>query len=429
MADMQVHGAESRVCMVVFSGYPSDPRVRREAAALCRAGIEVDVYCLRQPGEAGFEVVEGVTVYRIMDAPQNKESLSRYLLHTVGFSLRAFFELSRNADARHYALYQAHTMPDFLVFACLIGKLQGKPVILDLHDLSVELFAAKLRGIKRRLLSLVSMQERLACRFADHLITTSWGFRERLLQRGSPDSKISLVFNSADPILFRFDAERRFQAIGDRLRLLYHGTIAERFGLHRLLDALPLIRDTHPKVMLTLYGRAEPSYRQRLEAMIRDLDLVGHVELAGWRDAGSLAACFQQADLAVVPYLYDEFMDLAVSTKTFEYAATGLPVVATRLRAMTSIFPDDSITYVEPGSSAALAQGVLRLAADPLLRERQSRLAHEAQNALSGQTMADRYTALVMGLMQPKPQLRTPAGEHSSTDSVFSQERLDSGSA
>lgn len=402
-----------RVCMLVFSAYPSDPRVRREALALRRRGLNVDVYCLRQPGEAARECCDGVGVYRIMAAPRSKETLSRYLWHTLRFTLLAGARVTAAAWRRDYALYQVHTMPDFLVFACLVGRLQRKALVLDLHDLSVELFGAKLQGVKRRLLPLVALQERLACRFADHLITTSWGFEERLIQRGNPRGKITLVLNSADPVLFALDRERRFEPIGDRLRLLYHGTIAERFGLHLLLEALPSIRQRFPDVTLSLYGKADPGYRQRLERVVAELGLAGHVIFGGWRAAEDLMACFRDADLAVVPYLRDEFMDIAVSTKTFEYAATGLPVVATRLNAMTSLFPNDAITYVEPGSSGALAQGVLELAADPRRRAHQSQRAHQAQQSLSGQVMADRYTALVTTLIESErrgaaPEPRAP---------------------
>ncbi|WP_295540993.1 glycosyltransferase family 4 protein [uncultured Thiohalocapsa sp.] len=395
MINAEALPGKTRVCMLVFSNYPNDPRVRREAAALVRKGLDVDVYCLRQPHELSEEVCDGVTVYRIMDTPRSKEALTRYLWHTLRFTWRALVRVGNQAGARSYALYQVHTMPDFLIFACLAAKWQGKPIILDLHDLSVELFAAKLQGARRHLLALVALQERLACRFADHLITTSWGFKARLLQRGNPEAKITLVFNSADPSLFWLDDSRQFRPIGHRLRLLYHGTIAERFGLHLLLEALPLIRSRHRDVSLRLYGKIDPSYQRRLTQIVREFGLSQHVEFAGWRPAAALMDCFREADLAVVPYLHDAFMDLAVSTKTFEYAAAGLPVVATRLQAMTSIFPEDSITYVAPNDSEALARGVLQLAADPARQAHQSRAAYAAQQQLSGEVMAERYTTLV----------------------------------
>ena len=51
--------------MVVHSSYPMDARVRREARAAVDAGHSVDVICLRNPGELGFEIVEGVAVRRL----------------------------------------------------------------------------------------------------------------------------------------------------------------------------------------------------------------------------------------------------------------------------------------------------------------------------------------------------------------------------
>ena len=40
-----------KVAMIVFSYYPADPRVRREADALVEAGMLVDVICLRDEFE------------------------------------------------------------------------------------------------------------------------------------------------------------------------------------------------------------------------------------------------------------------------------------------------------------------------------------------------------------------------------------------
>ena len=50
---------------VVFSYYPSDPRVRREAEALVQKGMPVDVICLKGKNEPGKEVINGVCIYRL----------------------------------------------------------------------------------------------------------------------------------------------------------------------------------------------------------------------------------------------------------------------------------------------------------------------------------------------------------------------------
>ena len=392
-------GDARRVCMVVFMTYPQDPRVRREAAALARAGYEVDVLCLRGPGQPREEVCEGVRALRIMAVPRDKERLSRYLLHTLAFTLKALAAVTVRSHRRGYRLYQVHTMPDFLIFSCLAARLGGRPVILDLHDLSVELFESKLAGARRSLMRLVAWQERVACAFADHLITTSEGFRARLLARGQPADKITLVLNAADPLIFQYHAERRFEPIGADLRLLYHGTVAHRFGLHEAISALTLIRARHPGVRLAIHGKYDPAYRRSLEAQAARLGVTDCVHFGDWLTPAQLVAALRAADLAVVPYLRDAFMELAISTKTLEYAATGLPAVASRLHSMTSLFGDDAVTYVEPGDHRALAAAVLALAADPETRRRQSLAACEAQSRCSGAVMAERYTRLVSALM------------------------------
>ena len=51
--------------MLVENVYPDDPRVRSEALLLTSAGYQVSVICLKEPGQAAFEIVKGVRVYRI----------------------------------------------------------------------------------------------------------------------------------------------------------------------------------------------------------------------------------------------------------------------------------------------------------------------------------------------------------------------------
>lgn len=54
-----------RVCMVVHSYFPSDPRVYREAKALASSGYAVDVICLRDKKEKKKEVISSMNVYRL----------------------------------------------------------------------------------------------------------------------------------------------------------------------------------------------------------------------------------------------------------------------------------------------------------------------------------------------------------------------------
>jgi glycosyltransferase involved in cell wall biosynthesis len=65
--------------------------------------------------------------------------------------------------------------------------------------------------------------------------------------------------------------------------------------------------------------------------------------------------------------------ELSSPNKLFEYLMAGLAVVAPRLRGFESVLDDAALLY-EPGSSAAMASELERLAADlPLLAELRGR--------------------------------------------------------
>ncbi|MCD6476858.1 MAG: hypothetical protein J7K26_01670 [Candidatus Aenigmarchaeota archaeon] len=54
-----------KVCMVVYSYYPWDPRVRKEAETLAENNYKVDVICLKNKNEKYYEKVSKVNIYRI----------------------------------------------------------------------------------------------------------------------------------------------------------------------------------------------------------------------------------------------------------------------------------------------------------------------------------------------------------------------------
>ena len=122
-----------KICMVVFSSYPIDVRVRREAEALTKEGMRVDVICRTSDGELPKEDVRGVTTYRVK-LNRRRSSKFSYIGEYFYFFMRAFIKVTILNFSRRYDIVDIHNMPDFLVFTSIIPKLFGTKVILDLHD-------------------------------------------------------------------------------------------------------------------------------------------------------------------------------------------------------------------------------------------------------------------------------------------------------
>src|SRR5574338_30384 len=188
-------------CMIVHACYPHDEtRVEREAQALIQHGIEVDAICLQQsPQEARYEVAAGVHVHRLPVRRNKKRGLFGQLLEYLAFFALAFFKAAGLQASRQYAVVETHNLPDFLVFAALWPKLMGAQVIHNIHDVMPEFYATRFQtGMQSWPVRLVRWQERISCKFADHIITVTELWRQTLIERGVPPDKISVVMNVAD---------------------------------------------------------------------------------------------------------------------------------------------------------------------------------------------------------------------------------------
>ena len=75
-----------RSCMVVHEYYPRDFRVRRQARALAAAGWQVDIVCLRRPGQPAREQIDGLEVFRLPVHRHRGAPIAAYLAEYAAFA-------------------------------------------------------------------------------------------------------------------------------------------------------------------------------------------------------------------------------------------------------------------------------------------------------------------------------------------------------
>jgi len=366
-----------RHCMVVHAYYPlGETRVERQALALLSQGTEVDVICLRASGQPATETVDGVQVYRmpVRRSKHKGSGIIAQLFEYLAFFVLAFIRLSSLHAKRRYSVVQVHNLPDFLVFAALFPKLTGAKVILDLHDLMPEFYAERFqRSMDSLPVRLIRWQERLSCRFADRIITVTELWRQSLIERGQPADKVMVVMNVADDRIFHRDASADVSGDDGRFRLIYHGTMAQRYGLDIALRAINLARHTAPDILLILHGDGE--YEKALQNLVNDLGLRDHVQFSTRSvPTSELPKLLKQADLGIVPYLDGVFTGGILPTKLMEYAALGIPALAAHTPAIASYFDETTVQFFTPGDAEELASCILTLYHD------RNRLAELARN-------------------------------------------------
>ena len=369
--------ASIRHCMIVHAYYPlGETRVEREAQALINHGHEVDVICLRADDEPAVDVIDNVNIYRLPVKRHRGRGRAWQLLEYFTFFILVFGKLLTLHLRRPYHSVQAHNLPDFLIFAAIGPKLTGARLILDIHDLMPEFYAAMSNGdMTSWPVRLLIWQEQLSCRFANHVITVTDLWRNTLIGRGVPEEKISVVMNVADSRIFYSvpDSDLK-EKDGNRFNLIYHGTFTRRYGVDMIVQAVAKVRQKIPGLHLTLQGEGE--LRDELETLITELDLEDHVFLS--RDvisAQKLPQMIRQSNVGIVPNRSDIFTDGLLPTKLMEYVALGTPVIASRTPTIATYFDETMVQFYKPNDTDDLANCILALHND---RPRLAQIAHNA---------------------------------------------------
>jgi glycosyltransferase involved in cell wall biosynthesis len=183
-------------------------------------------------------------------------------------------------------------------------------------------------------------------------------------QRFGLSPAVQVIPYGVDAARFRPDTDgqgvrRRVGAAADDVVVLFLGRLNREMGLDTLLAAAPILLDRHRAIRLVLAGGAgELSGQAQRYAAGSD----GRVAVLENVPYAELPALYAAADLVVAPTAGDRACS---SLAAAEALATGRPVVASAVGGIPELVHDgETGALVPPGNPLALAESVLRLAAD-----------------------------------------------------------------
>jgi glycosyltransferase involved in cell wall biosynthesis len=347
--------------------YPLDPRVRREVDALVRAGHEVDVICLRRPGEQRFESHGPVTAHRV-PIPTRRAGRFNYVIQYGAFFGVASVLVAVLHLRRRFDVVQVNSMPDSLVFSAIVPRLLGARVLLDLHECMPEFYAVKFGvGLRHPAVRFVAWIEQAAIRFADQVITCTEQMRSAFVSRGAQPAKIEVILNSSDEDEFDPRHVGPSKPVPGQLRLICHGTIERIFGIDVIVRAVALLKHEIPGLRLDVYG--EGSALPELHSLIAELGVSDRVHLSRcWVPLDQLVQAIADADAGIVALRRDIFRDLTHSNKMFDYITMRKPAIVSRTRAVEAYFDESCFQMFTAGDERDLARAIRELHDDPELR-------------------------------------------------------------
>lgn len=139
-------------------------------------------------------------------------------------------------------------------------------------------------------------------------------------------------------------------------------------GVGELVEAARFLRESGQNVRICLIGAPDPDNPSSIEEeVLRGWSRSGIVEWMGPVPNDEIAGIWKSAHIGVLPSYYGE----GVPKSLLEAAASGKPLVVTDMPGCREVVVhEETGLLVQPRDSKALANAIVRLAEDPLLRMR-----------------------------------------------------------
>ena len=400
MAD---HKLTKRILMVSHSYFLRDTRPRRHARAFVDAGWEVDVLCARDEGEPKRERVADVDVHRL-PARRRRGSKARYAFEYASFGAMALGAIGALHMRRRYDVVYVFGVPNIIVRSALVPHLAGTRIILDMRDPLPEFFRSRY-GLpeNHRTVRALLLEERLSCRYASHVLTVIDAMRDLFLRSVAPE-KITVVRNAPDPQLFSSASAPPSRDAADRT-ILYAGTVADRYGVDLIVEAVARLKDEVPGIRARIVGDGD--LIPRLRTIARANGIEDRVSLDGPVPLDAMPGIISGAWIGAQPHRADPLMRYSFSTKLLEWAALGLPVVVSATEAVVGEFSDEEMMFVHPGDLDSLCRRIVEAHLDPASLGARIERGRTAAVRFDWNVEKERLLAAVAGTVAPRPAGRT----------------------
>jgi len=302
----------------------------------------------------------GIKVYAV-PATYGKGAFAYFL--SIGLKILKLFEIVKQGI---HIFHVIGTLEGF--FGILLKLIFNVKIIYDVRFPEIENWKGK--GLWIRALA-GQILRKLAGITADSVIAISNGIKKILINNGIPKNKIiGIIPSGVNVDLFKADttdlALRKRYEFDNSANIIYSGSIDKERHLDILLNAIKLVKEQIPSVRLFMVG--EGSARKNLETLSKKLDIEDNIIFTGFVPYEEVPKYINISDIAIVLLPSTLVYEVSSPLKLFEYMACEKAVIATRIKAHTSVIADGKNgLLVNAGDPHDLAKAIKKLHNDKQL--------------------------------------------------------------
>ena len=270
------------------------------------------------------EVLGGVPILRVPLYPSHSSSGLRRILSYGSFACSALpaLLLGWKPDVIH--VYGLVTKG---ISATLVRKVRGTPFVFDIQDLWPDAVVNSGMG-SSWMVRPISAACQWVYRNASKIVVLSPGFKQRLIGRGVPASKIEVIYNWCDEDALAGGngggPPKPERGLENRFNILFAGGMGRAQGLGAVIEAAAITGSTHPYIQFVLMGGGR--MLDELKAKARAV-APGTTLFLERRPIAEAAAVLKAADVLLVHLRRHPLYNITIPSKTQAYMAIGKPIL------------------------------------------------------------------------------------------------------
>lgn len=340
------------------------------AKALQKAGHEVEVITgfPNYPGGKVYpgykikwlqkEIVDGVKITRVPLYPSHDQSAKKRIANYISFAFTSTVYGvfgAKKADV----IYVYHPPITVGLAGAVIGMLRRTPFVYDVQDLWPDTLRATGMLTNKRVLNIVNKACSWVYKKASHLVVLSPGFKNKLIERGIPERKLSVIFNWCDEHSLAKHSSREEVMLPKGFNVVFAGNMGPAQALDVVLDAGKLLLASNPEVNLVMVGGGLDVERLKNEAISRNLSNINFIPRMPINEVGKV---IEEADALLVHLKDDELFSITIPSKTQAYLAKSRPIImAVKGDAANLVSEAQAGICIEPEDPAQLALAISQL--------------------------------------------------------------------
>lgn len=273
------------------------------------------------------ENIDGIKINRVPLYINHSKSKIKRVMNYLSFLLSACF-FGVWMVKRPQIIYTYHGPATIAIPAIFLKFIYRSKIFYDINDYWPDTLEATGMIKSKFILKLVGAYCAISYKFFDNINAVTNGFKQKLLDVGVPESKITVVYNWSLPMDSQHsdEFEKYKHIFEENFTIIYAGNIGLAQSLGVLIEAAIKLKEAKiGRVKMLMLG--DGTQKQYLCDEVKKHDLHEYFCFTGFIPALNVGEFLQAADILLLHLKNDPLFEITLPSKLGSYFSLGKPVL------------------------------------------------------------------------------------------------------